>query len=122
MANTTSISSGDLSPITQSVRAHGSVGIENETPIPIHGTVDIQSDVTIGTVNIAGTIETHVNSGSIDINNMPAIHGTVDLYGDVVIGTVSILGTVEGHINSGSVDSRAVGGSVGVSSIPSISG
>ncbi|MDO8623158.1 MAG: hypothetical protein Q7R52_02835 [archaeon] len=61
MVTTVDIRSGSLGGISS-----GSIGIL-EQPIAIHGTVDIQSDITIGTVNIAGTLTTNINSGSVGI-------------------------------------------------------
>ncbi|MDP2671966.1 MAG: hypothetical protein Q8O68_00465 [Candidatus Daviesbacteria bacterium] len=96
------------------------IGTLANQPIGVHGTVDLYSDVVIGTVSIAGTLTTSsvitsgtlgelthlstggtieavktVQSGSIGILGQPIeIHGTVDLHSDVTIGTVNIAGTI----------------------------
>ena len=85
--------------------------------VGIHGTVDIQSDVTIGTVNIAGTLVTNPVSGSIGIlggtlggiaGQPISVQGTLQAVSTVQSGSVGILGQPVSV--QGTIDVRATAG------------
>lgn len=113
------------SPPGTPILVQGTVGA---IPIGIHGTVDIQSDITIGTVNIAGTLTTisaggnigtvsTLQSGSVGLLGQPIeVHGTVDLLSDITIGTVNVAGTLTTITAGGNIGtvSTVQSGSVGL--------
>ena len=65
------------------------------TSAGIHGTIDLYSDVTIGTVNFAGTMSISAISGTLDqLNNISSI-GTVSQINNLsTIGTISQLNNI----------------------------
>jgi len=129
MVTTVDIRSGSLGGISS-----GSIGIL-EQPLAIHGTVDIQSDITIGTVNIAGTLTVNVNAGSLgQINNVGSITTLSNfLFGGTIqnlnrletagtlaevyrLGSIGNLGTLDSLTRVGSIGDLAhlTSGSIGV--------